>query len=207
MRPLLINLIALFMLTLSTSCSVYRSSDRDDFDANGKARAPATAVVLTQEDRDLLANPCAAINAMTDSQLKTLFGPSPRLSMTNEVSPKTATCLITTGSTDLSVPSLFACSWKPVTGKPLPLDTRHGQGDQFSVQTTESELREQGFDVVTTTVLAGERLRMNCEAYAPTTAIIEDRRNGEPLANELNERFATFTHALADETLPTDLQH
>lgn len=187
---------------LVCGCTVYKSSDRDDFDANGKARAPQSqAASLTRDDRALLANPCAAFDVVSDEQLKSLFGPSPRLSMMNEVSPKTSTCLVTSASSDLSAPAILTCSWKPMNGERIPVT------DAFAVQTTEDELREEGYDVVTSTVIAGERLRMNCEAYVPTPALIEDRRMGETATLELTNRFSTFAHELAIETLPIDVQH
>jgi hypothetical protein len=79
--------------------------------------------------------------------------------------------------------------------------------DAFAVQTTEDDFREEGYDVVTSTVIAGDRLRMNCEVYVPTQALIEDRRAGETESLELADRFSTFTHELAVETLPIDVQH
>ena len=133
------RLFGLALLILISSCTVYKSSDRDDFDANGKARAPQT-LALTQDDRDLLASPCTAFNALSNEQFTSLFGPSARLSMVNEVSPKTATCLITPIATNgLSAPSHLACSWKPISGE------RIATVDEFSAQTTEEGLREDGY--------------------------------------------------------------
>ncbi len=193
--------VGTLILALATGCTVYQSSDRQDFDANGKARATAQTASLSRDDRDLLANPCAAFNALSDDQLTSLFGPTLRLSMENQLSAKTSTCLVTTETADLSAPSVLTCSWKPVTGERLLVS------DEFSPQTSETELRQNGFDVVTSTVIPGARLRMNCEAYVPTSVLVDDRRAGETAATNLTEKFSTFTRALADETLsPTDAQ-
>jgi hypothetical protein len=48
---------------------------------------------------------------------------------------------------------------------------------------------------------------MNCEAYVPTSVLIEDRGQGETASSELSKKFDAFTHALSIETLPVDVQH
>jgi|GEM_PF-4570895 len=192
----------ILVLAILSGCTVYKSSDRDDFDSNGKARAPQQKAALTLDDHDLLANPCAAFNDVSDDQIRSLFGPAPRLSMTNQISPKTSTCLVTSTSTDLTAPSVLACSWKPVDGRAIPV-----ANDDFAIQTTEDDLRNEGFDVVSSTVVKGETLRMNCEAYVSTPALIEDRRAGEPETDRLSAKFLSFTRELENITLPARTQH
>jgi hypothetical protein len=153
-----------------------------------------------------LANPCAAFNQVSDDQLRSLFGPNPRLSLMNQISPKTSTCLVTNSSEapeDMSAISVLSCSWKPVDGKPVPVAP-----GEISFQTTEDDLRASGFDVVSATVVGGDTLRMNCEAYVPTTSLIEDRRDQAERATDfLSRRFAAFARDLTRETLTSGAQH
>ena len=196
-------LLAFFVLNAGLAgCTVYKSSDRDDFNANGKARAPVHAkptATLSLDDQDLLANPCAAFNTLRQQDVDSLFGVA-RVSMTNQISLKTSTCLVESSAvaTDLSSVSILMCSWKPVDGQAVP----SASTDALGLQTTEDDLRNEGFSVVSSTVASGDSLRMNCEAYAPTQSLADDARlNSEQATDVLTTKFNGFATALKRETL------
>jgi hypothetical protein len=214
-RSLLTGLTVGLML----GCTVYKSSDRDDFNSNGKARAPAQKATqaLTSDDRDLLANPCAAFSTMSTDALKSIFGPTLQLSMTNQISPRTSTCLVTnvdaTGATaesaisDLKTVSILTCSWKPADGSPVPTIYGAGPNEALTPQTTEDDLRANGFDFVTGSVANGETLRMNCEVYVPTSALLQDRLvSNEQGRNLLVEKYVEFDVQLHRNTLQSTTQ-
>ena len=191
-----------------TACSVYKSSDREDFNANGKARAPALASVptlsgLSVDDRNLLQNPCDVFRTMTLRQIESIFGTS-RITFTNQVSRKTSTCLVEAADANAATDSLdslsvLSCSWKPVSGRSIPVS------QSLNVQTTENDYRRDGFRVLTTQVARGNSLRMNCEAYVATPALL--RATDNPAAAEtLTIRFAELTHELNRATLTSTLQ-
>jgi hypothetical protein len=209
-------------------CTVYKSSDRDDFNSNGKARAPAQAkpTTLSLDDQDLLANPCAAFGLFEPQDFNLLFGHS-RLSMTNEISTKTSTCLIEAAganqnsadfsdhfSSGLSTVSVLSCSWKPAGGQPVP----SAATDFIPLQTTEDDLRQEGFSVIASTVASGSSLRMNCEAYVPTQSLRFNENDeaqtrllvhsqqsadaaGDAAIAILTAKFNRFTGQLKRETL------
>lgn len=219
MRPLHFSLNLAFALSM-TACSIYKSSDRDDFNDNGKARAPVAAAVLSTDDQRLLENPCDVFQNVSSEDLQSLFGQT-RLSMSNEVTPKTSSCLIEAMNEEANAPersvsdqnegqnserlqtpsfrhlTLLSCSWKPVDGRPIP-----SAPSDFISQTTEDELRSRGFGIVSTSVASGSTLRMNCEAYAPRSVIESDRdENDERARDEVASRFAVFAIGLNRETL------
>ncbi len=186
-----------------SGCTVYKSSDRDDFNSNGKARAPIQAkpAALSLDDQDLLANPCAAFNSLRQQDCDSLFGGN-RLSMTNQISLKTSTCLVepsfASESSALSTVSILSCSWKPVDGQHLPLELV----GPFAVQTTEDDLRHEGFSVFSSTVASGDSLRMNCEAYVSTQPLADDEQfNSEQSSVALRTKFNEFAALLKRETL------
>ena len=155
---------------------------------------------------------------MREQDLETVFGIS-HLSMTNQNSPKTSTCLVQAYpypdlapalaahlTADLTTFSILSCSWKPVDGAAIrDVTTADAATD---LQTTEDDLHEQGFSVVSATAVSGTTLRMNCEGYAPTDARAQDaRENFEKASDALSAKFAAFAALLKLETLATSGQH
>lgn len=195
--------LVLVSLLVFVGCSVYKSTDRDDFNSNAKSRAPS-AKSLTALEARLLREPCSAFNALNELDLEPLFGASIQIEMANEVSRKTSTCFVTNGheALGLSRVAKLACSWKPVDGTEIT-----AAADDFAVQTTEDDLRLQGLSVAASTVSSGDRLRMNCEVYVPTENLIADRASGERGFVSLSSKFSTLAGELSLATLSTEQTH
>ena len=214
MQKLLLVLAALASFTCLNACSVYKSSDREDFNANGKARASNFSSFsslstkpndngLSPDDKDLLQAPCNVFRMMPLQQIESVMGTS-RLTFTNQVSRKTSTCIVELSDANAATDSLdslsvLSCSWKPVNGHSIRVR------NSLSVQTTENDYRDNGFRVLTTNVASGGSLRMNCEGYVATPALV--RAIDKPESAEiLTIHFAELAIGLNRATLTSTMQ-
>lgn len=185
--------VSLLLLALThTGCSVYQNGDRKDFNSNGASRAPSHTLAL--EDVQLLENPCAAFRAVAPEDMQLIFS-QPHLSMLNQITPRASTCFVQAPDADANSISILSCSWKPVDGSPVP------DANDNIIATTEDDMHSYGYDVALTKTVSGARLRMNCEGYVPTQALINDRRSGERATDGLAPRFAVFARQLKRATL------
>ena len=215
MKPIVLALLA---VTSLTACSLYQSSDREAFNKpDGHSKVSTTSVnaagsslngslndALSADEQSQLQNPCDVLESLNSRQLEFLFD-SDHVTFTPYVSRKTSTCLVGNLDVDRSSSQLkslaaISCSWKPSNGDAV--ETRnHG----LSAQPSEDSLRENGIEVLTTRISTGTRLRLNCEAYVSTPALIAADQSVDE-ARPLARRFSEFSSWLVRETLTSTLQ-